>query len=218
MYKLILSILFCIYLTGCVTPLSLDEQTPKVNYVENEKVLIGIVDERKKVKAGKADTFVGVAHSSFGIPINWHVSDILSTEKLDKKKNLSNWLEYRIVTGLNSKGWHAESVYLNNNESESEINSILKENEAKTLIKLTLHEWYFSINLNWVTAFNFDTDTTFDIYHLENGAVLTKQFKERDVIEESANESPQNNVLRAYRDQLEQMFNDPQIKEALERY
>jgi hypothetical protein len=216
MYKLLFTVFVSLYLTGCVTPIPLDQQTPKANYIETDKVLISVIDERKKVKAGKKDTFVGVAHATFGIPVDWHVANILATEEGDKNRNLSDWLELRIVNGLNKKGWNSAKVDLDNSESETQINTILQENNAVTLIKLTLHEWYFSINLNWVTAFNFDTDTTVAIHHINEGQLLNKQFKERDVIEETASESPQNNVIRAYRDQLQQMFNDPEVQKALE--
>lgn len=218
MYKLLFSSLVSLYLAGCVSPIPLAQQTPEANYIETDKVLISIVDERKRVKEGKKDTFVGVAHATFGIPVDWHVANILATEKADKERNLSAWLEHRIVEGLNKKGWDSAKVHLDNSENEEQINSILKKEEAVTLIKLTLHEWYFSINLNWVSAFNFDTDTTLDIYHLNEGKLLTKEFKERDVVEESASESPQNNVMRAYRDQLQQIFNDPEVQKALAQH
>jgi hypothetical protein len=218
MYKLLFTVLLSVYLTGCVSPISLEEQVPKANYIESDKVLISIVDERKKIKEGKEETFVGVAHASFGIPVNWHVADVLATEKEDKKRTLSEWLEYRIVEGFNKKGWNVANIDLNNSATEAEINSILQDNDAATLITLTLHEWYFSINLNWVSAFNFDTDTTVAIHHINEGKLLNKHFKERDVIEESASESPQNNVMRAYRDQLQQIFNDPEVKKALSEH
>ncbi|WP_444940550.1 hypothetical protein ACJJI3_18760 [Microbulbifer sp. ZKSA004] len=61
-----------------------------------------------------------------------------------------------------------------------------------------LNEWYFSVNLNWVSAFNFDTNTDILVYSLEEGRLLAKNIAERDVVDEQANESPQNNILRAY--------------------
>ncbi len=48
MYKLLFAVLACVYLTGCVSPIPLEQQTVVTNYVESEKVLISIVDERKK--------------------------------------------------------------------------------------------------------------------------------------------------------------------------
>lgn len=217
MYKIILIILSSLYLTGCVSPIKFEQQIPTANYVEKEKVLISVVDERKKVKAGKNKTFIGVAHSSFGIPVDWHVNNVLATEKEDKGKNLSDWLEHRITSGLNQNGWNTEKVDLDNHEDANAVNELLKESDAVKLIKLTLYEWYFSINLNWVSAFNFDTDTAIEVFEVDEGQLLSKRITERDVVEESAKESPQNNVLRAYREQLKQILNDPELKKSLEK-
>lgn len=71
------------------------------------------------------------------------------------------------------------------------------------------------MNLNWVTAFNFDTNTNIIVYEIKNGKILSKNFSGRDVIDEKANESPQNNILRAYREQLIEILSDPEVKNSL---
>lgn len=78
-----------------------------------------------------------------------------------------------------------------------------------------LNEWYFSVNLNWVSAFNFDTNTDILVYSLEEGKLLAKNIAERDVVDEQANESPQNNILRAYKAQLDQIVNDEEVRNAV---
>ena len=80
---------------------------------------------------------------------------------------------------------------------------------------LNLNEWYFSINLGWVSSFNFDTDTLIQVYEIRNGKVLEKSIAGRNVIEEKSDESPQNNILRAYKAQLLEILNDPEIKNAI---
>jgi len=50
---------------------------------------------------------------------------------------------------------------------------------------------------------------------MQNGKILEKKFKDRDIIDEKADESPQNNILRAYRDQLQEILNDQIVAEAL---
>ncbi len=215
MYKLVSIAAVLLVLTGCVTPDSLEQQAPSLSYEKTGKVLISVVDERKRVKEGKPNDYIGRVHSSFGIPFDWHVKQVISTEDGDKERNLSDWLEYRIVHGLNNGGWETESVNLDSGESDSDVQQILLEKGAVSLIKLTLREWYFSINLNWVSAFNFDTDAIVSVYDIKDGVILNKVFKERDVIEESSTESPQNNVLRAYRDQLQQILGDDRVENAL---
>ncbi len=80
---------------------------------------------------------------------------------------------------------------------------------------LDIKEWYFSINLNWVSDFNFDSDTDVSVYRSERGRVAEFQVKERDVIEVKSSDSPQNNILKAYREQLKQLMNDPAVHTAL---
>ena len=50
---------------------------------------------------------------------------------------------------------------------------------------------------------------------MQNGKILEKKFKDRDIIDEKADESPQNNILRAYRNQLQEILNDKRVVSAL---
>jgi hypothetical protein len=215
MSRLLTIIITIASLTGCVTPVAIKDQLPKIYYTNNEKVLISVIDERRRVQQGKPEDFIGVAHGVFGIPADWHVGQVLATEEGDKERDLSDWLELRIVNGLNQEGWQSRAIDLNSLPDIDEATSRLVENDAPWLIALVLNEWYFSINLNWVTAFNFDTDTDIHVFHISSGKVLSKSFKERDVIEEMADESPQNNILGAYRAQIQQIFNDEALQNVL---
>ncbi|WP_060988837.1 hypothetical protein [Photobacterium leiognathi] len=208
-------LLVAFFITGCVSPIPLYEQAPDTNYNVTKKVLISVNDQRERVKEGKPEDFIGVAHATFGIPVDWHVSQVLATEEGDKEKTLADFLEHRILHGLQKQGWNVEAVKVTSGASDSEIMTLLADNQADKLIQLNINEWYFSINLNWVSAFNFDTDTLVKIYEVNDGQILEKQIAGRDVIEEKGDESPQNNVLRAYREQLVEIFSDPEVKSKL---
>lgn len=213
--KTIISATFVLLLTGCVTPIPLTEQAPKLTYQSQDKVVVAVVDNRKRVVEGKPKNYVGKAHASFGIPVDWHVNQVLATEDIDKDKNLSQFLEHRITTGLTNSGWNVVAANIDTQVNTQAAENLLKEHDAEKVLVLNLKEWYFSINLNWVTSFNFDTDTIIYVYEKEDGRTLEKNIAERDVIDEKASESPQNNVLRAYRDQLIDIFNDEEVKQAL---
>ncbi len=215
----IIPILFATFaLSGCVTPISLEEQTPNPAVTHEDKVVISVLDNRKRIADGdRTDTFVGVAHGSFGIPFDWHVNHVLVTEEGDNERNLAQFIEHRLAEGFKESGWQASEAGVKEIGSIEEVKSLLNEHQAQKLLVLNLEEWYFSINLNWVTAFNFDTDTFVTVYELQEGKLVEKRFKDRDVIEEKADESPQNNVLRAYRDQIIEIVTDPEIQAALEK-
>ncbi len=207
-----------IILSGCVTPISIEEQSPNPTVSRQERIVISVLDNRKRVvEQGKEKTFIGIAHGAFGIPVDWHAGTVLATEKDDKKKTLSQFLESRLVKGFVEENWDALPAGVQSIENSDEALKLMEKNEAQKLLVVDLKEWYFSINLNWVTAFNFDTDSIVSVYEVQDGQLIEKRFKERDVIEEKADESPQNNILRAYHDQLLQIITDQEVKEALER-
>ena len=212
---ILLPLILSVSMAGCVTPMSMGDQIPTVNYRNDQKVLISVIDKRKRVQAGKPRNFVGVAHGVFGIPVDWHVRQVLATEEGDKELDLSSWIQLRIVNGLNHEGWQTKAIDLSSLPDVDEAQSRMKQEDASWMIALVLNEWYFTINLNWVTAFNFDTDTDIHVFHINSGEVLQKNIKERDVIDEQASESPQNNILRAYKAQLQQILNDRDLQNVL---
>lgn len=212
--KSLVIVCFVIIASGCVSPIPLKEQVPSVSYKTNDKVIVAVIDNRKRVIAGKSKTYIGKAHGSFGIPFDWNIG-VISTEAGDKNRTLAEFLEYRIVAGLQNDGWNVKSGALSSKPTEEEAIAVLKRHNVTKLVLLDLKEWYFSINLNWVSAFNFDTDSAVSVYEIENGQIEEKTIAGRDVIDETSSESPQNNILRAYRDQLSEILNDDAVKQAL---
>lgn len=201
--------------TGCVSSIPFEQQLPQPAYQNDDSVLITVIDNRTRVQKGKPREFIGVAHGSFGIPFDWSVPQVLAVAEGDKERDLAEFLEHRLSNGLQQKGWQAQTVKMDHLPSAAEAEAALKQANAKTLLALELKEWYFSINLNWVSDFNFDTDTNIHVYQIDNGEVLSKNIAERDVIVQKASDSPQNNILIAYREQLRQIIDDPQVREVL---
>jgi hypothetical protein len=215
MFKRFFFFVFSLCLTGCVTHIPLNEQVPVIEYKNNDRLIVSVVDDRQRIKDGKARDFIGVAHAAFGIPVDWHVKHVLAVEEGDKERDLSQWLQYRVVKGLENKGWNVIGLELESVPDKVQAKSILEDNNSVKFLLMQIKEWYFSINLNWVSAFNFDTDTNVIIYEINNGEILSKNFSGRDVIDEKASESPQNNILRAYRDQLVEILSDQEVKNSL---
>ncbi|PKG56634.1 hypothetical protein CXF83_18320 [Shewanella sp. Choline-02u-19] len=212
MYKILLVAFAILTLSGCVSPIALQEQTPTPEYNNAAPILISVIDNRKKVKEGKPETFVGRVHATFGIPVDWDVDTILATEKDDKSLTLSQWLQKRIVKGLTEKGWQVKPADFKTVPTETIASYTLTEQGSQHLLVLDLQEWFFSINLNWVSSFNFDTNVDTYLFDKDSGLTYQHNTQERDVIDEKADESPQNNVLRAYHDQLLQILSDPALK------
>ena len=129
---------------------------------------------------------------------------------------LSEVLQSRIVYGLNLDGWDTIPYTSSTSPNVTNSKQQLLDSGADTLVTLVLNEWYFSINLNWVTAFNFDTDADIYVQSSDEETPFVNNVAERDVIDEEANDSPQNKILDAYRDQLIDIFDDSDIRAAIE--
>ncbi len=228
-------------LYACVSPIPLEKQIAQVNYQVSSPILIAVIDKRKRlstpeeikkaqeyvyggdeddesdssydVSAIRTEKFVGVAHGVYGIPSDLEIENI-APKKEDKDKTLAQFLADRIVKGLKKNNWNVQSIQLKTTDA-NKVRQTLNQHNATQLIILVLNEWYFSINLNWVSAFNFDTDVTIFSYSKNRDSVFSKQIKERDVIDEKATDSFQNFILSAYKAQLDQIFNDIELKEAL---
>jgi hypothetical protein len=218
MIKCLRPLLCLFFLTGCVSHIPLSEQAPALSYASKEPLVIGVIDSRKRVKAGKPRTFIGVAHGVFGIPSDCEVDPWIAVEEGDDKKDLAQFLQKRIVTGLSNKGWKVSEIDVETVPNLNQAEALLTKYKTKHLLVLQLNEWFFSINLNLVTAFNFDTDTDVIIFSKEKGQVLTKKFAGRDVVDVKGNDSYQNQILMAYREQLNEIFNNPEIQKSLQDY
>lgn len=201
--------------SACVSHIPLAQQVPSTTYVGHQPLLVSVIDERRRVKAGKPRTFIGIAHGAFGIPADWNIKPVLAVEDGDKNRDLAQFLQFRIVRGLGDKGWQASEYPLAAIPGSDELRKLQEDHPGRSLLLMRLNEWYFSINLNWVTAFNFDTDVDVLVFDATGSKVLEKNLAARDVVDEQASQSPQNHILMAYRDRLAKILEDPDVRAAL---
>lgn len=202
-------------LCGCASSIPLTQQHSAPEYSAPGFVGVSVVDQRKRVKGGKDPNFIGVVHGAFGIPYDWHVDPVLAVEPGDDERNLAEFLEFRMISGLSAKEWQAKGAGLSIKPSDDEVLQLMSANNLDYVLLLQIREWYFSINLNWVSAFNFDTDTLVYVYKSGKGLVLKKEISGRDVVDEEASQSLQNHILLAYKAQLDEIINDSDIREAI---
>lgn len=214
MYR-ILALAFGLLLSGCVANVPLTRQTPELDYAADGPVVVAVIDDRKRVREGKPRTFIGRAHGAFGIPFDWHVHPAISVEPGDKDRDLAQLLRHRLVAGMSAAGWSAIEAPDSTALDPAGAQKLLEQLGASRLLKITLEEWFFSINLNWVTAFNFDTDVLVSVYQDGQVASLEKRIAGRDVIDVESDQSPRNHILLAYRDQLSEIVSDKDVQAAL---
>lgn len=204
-------------LAGCVTPLPMAKEAPDVNYKVTRPVVVSVVDERDILSEGKPPTFIGVAHSVFGIPMDMQAYPWFVSDEARKDQTLAQALEERIVVGLNDEGWQLTGAALTKPPTKDEAVSLMAARSAQRMLVLSLTRWYASINLNWVTAFNFDWGYRLEVYDPQGNAVANVADSGRDVVDMKADDSAQNRIKIAYRDRLIKILERPEVRAALEQ-
>lgn len=216
MLKAVIIVAATALLAGCVTPLPIEKTAPDLSYKVTRPVTITVIDTRDVLAEGKPATYVGKAHVSFGIPVDLQVYPTLTQDKAKKNQTLALNLQERIAVGLNDEGWRVTPATFSKVPLKDEIAPLVTANGTERVIVLTLKTWYFSLNLNWVTAFNFDWGYNLHILDAQGETLADLTDKGRDVVDEKANDSPSNQVNLAYRDRLIKIFERPEVKAALQ--
>lgn len=203
-------------LTGCVTPIPLAQEAPDLSYKATRPVVVTVVDERDVLAEGKPPTYIGRAHSVFGIPSDMQVYPWFVSDKAKKDQTLAQALQDRIVVGLSDEGWQITAADYSKPPSRDEVVSLLASRGSDRLVVLSVTTWFVSINLNWVSAFNFDWGYRLEVLDAQGTSVASISDTGRDVVDEKADESPQNMIKMAYRERLIKILERPEVRAALE--
>jgi hypothetical protein len=201
--------------SGCVSHLPVEEQAPAVSFKAPARVVVSVIDQRHWLQEGKNGSFIGRAHGTFGIPTDLAVYPYYAVGRKHKKQSLASALEERIVLGLTGNGWRATAANSATPLSAEEIRAALAGDPGGKLLVVTLREWFVSLNLNWVTAFNFDWDVDIEVLGAD-GSSLKHSAKGRDVVDVEYNQSYPNHIRLAYRDRLTKLLEEPAVRAALE--
>ena len=213
---LCLSILLAaMLLTGCVTPIPLAQEAPDLSYKATRSMVVAVIDERDFLAQGKPPTYIGRAHGVFGIPSDMQTYPWFVSDKSKKKQTLAQALEERIVVGLNDEGWQLVTAGYTARPTKDETLTLLATHNAQRLLVLSITQWFASINLNWVTAFNFDWGYRFDVLDEQGIVVASIADFGRDVVDEEAKQSPQNTIKMAFRERIIKILERPEVKTAL---
>lgn len=202
-------------LSACVAPIPVKDQAPKVAYSAKEKIALVVIDARTTLKeAKKPPTYIGVAHSVFGIPTSMQIYPWVAL-KDEKSLTLAQWLEQRIADALQGTG---ASVVRVDEQGHLDADSAKRAAQAMSpdrAMLITLNEWSVNINLNWVGSFDFDWGYTVAVFDKTGVQITSFKDSGQDVVEEHASDSPKNMITAAWRTRLEKLLERPEIKQAL---
>ena len=203
-------------LGGCVTPIPLEKEAPDLSYKATTAVVVSVLDERDALAQGKSPAYIGRAHSVFGIPTDMTVYPWFVSDKARKDQTLAQALEERIVVGLSDEGWQVTGAGSTGRLAPDAVAAMLASRGAQRMAVLTITQWFASINLNWVTAFNFDWGYRMDVLDAQGQVVTSIVDAGRDVVDEQADQSPQNMLKLAFRDRLIKILERPELRAALQ--
>jgi len=207
---------------GCVSRISMSEQSPTPSYQSKERTVVSIIDKRDSTKIGNPLNYIGRLAAS-AQPDNSGSSLMVypfltgsTKDKTKKTQTLAGFLEERIVFGLMEGEWNVLPGELSDRPQNTDIINLMKEREAQKLLLIELKEWHMNIHLKFVSAYaNFDWNINVEIIDSDAQSILKTSIKGRDVVDIKAKDSLSNLILKAYRDRLQNIFEEPKIKEAL---
>lgn len=216
MFRTLMAVMAMCMLSACVTPISLEAQTPKLAYKAPEKMMVGVVEQRERVLAGKPANFAGYARMN-GIPFDWTIKIIAGPKSPEGDKTMSQFLAGRIASGLKSGGSDVVELALAKPLSDEEATKVLTDAGAKTLVTVVDKDWHFDVNTNWVGKFKFNTDVDVIVQRVGGGTILRKSFQDSQAIQGEGDNSWPNMILAAYKAKLEQILSDPEVVAAISR-
>jgi len=119
------------------------------------------------------------------------------------------------VVGLNDEGWQVASADTGTRPTPDEARALLESRGAQRMLVLSITQWFASLNLNWVTAFNFDWGYRVEVLDAQGATIADFADSGRDVVDAQADQSPQNMLKLAFRDRLIKILERPDPRAAL---
>ena len=215
LYWICSSVLIGSIISGCVTPMTMEEQSPDLDYLHENSIVISVIDARVSAQRATPETHIGSAQDAFDKVISLETYPWFVSNEEKRKQALSDALAERIVFGLNDEGWDAIPANFSDMPSSRETESILQSQNAENLLVLTLKKWNVSLNLNWITALIFDWDIAVTIINKSGKKLAEFTDSGTDIIDEESGRSFADHIRLAYRQRLISILEDEKIRMAL---
>ncbi len=190
-----------LYLAGCASVLTVEQSSPEVNLSPELKALsVAVVDSRPYVvNKDKSPAFEGIIRSGLGIPYSYNTPT---------QEPMAVYLGNRISHGIRKNGVEV-SVY--STTAGMPLKEVF-ENVAsygKTAVVINLNEWKYDSH-----PFSDSSWYDMDVYVIDKNAeqLAYKKFSGEEDIPGSG---IVNEMLLLYKNRFEQVFSDPEIRNAL---
>jgi len=202
-------------LAARVAPIPIKDQAPNVTYAASEKIALVVIDARPVLTEDKKPpTYIGVAHTVFGIPADMQMCPWVALKE-EKSLTLAQGLEQRIADALEGTGANVVRVDAGAHADAASARRAAQNLDADRVMLITLDEWSVNISLNWVASFDFDWGYNVDIYDKAGAQITSFKDSGQDVVKERASDSPRNMITAAWRARLEKLFERSEVRQAL---
>ncbi len=199
--KLLIVLVSGLYLTGCVSVLSLEESAPQVNVDKDVSSLsLSVVDLRPYVVNNeKKPAFEGVIRSSIGIPYSYYTLG---------QKPMADYLAVRLEHGIKSQNVNVNVYPTDLDTNIEELKSTLKKDGMPSIL-VTLNEWKYDHHAFYDNSW-YDVDIT--VMNNSGDSVVTKNYKgENDI----SGMNISNEMLRIYKLRFEEILSDKDLLDVL---
>ena len=213
--RYLLALGLAIPLAACVAPIPIKDQAPKVAYSVNRKVAVAVIDSRPDLTVDKKPpTFIGHAHTLFGIPADMQVYPWVALKE-EKDFTLAQELEQRIVDALQANGATVVHVKSGANADPASAKRAVLDLDADRVLLITLNKWWVDVNLNWVGSFELDWGYTVAVSDKSGTVMSTFTDSGQDIVKEHASDSPRNMITEAFRARLEKLMDRSEVRTSL---
>lgn len=204
MKRLVLILLAGLSLSGCVTPLTIENSAPAISATGGNNYLLSVIENRPYVLSGKKDTnYAGIVRGAFGIPAFVPTPD---------RKPLVDFLAARLAHGLKST---SGTVSIQNHSSPPALDQVADDTKGAAAdrgIAVRLHEWRFDFGMfSWRFFYSVDIE----IYDGAGKRITAKHFSGDDVPPWDGNNSPNNMAELHYKRKFEEFFATEELRAAL---
>lgn len=209
MTRLLAILAVCVLSGGCAVGVTheYDAADTKFNVETEAEVAVATHDQRPYViEGGKTENFVGLSRGGWGNPF-----DITTASN----NSLADDFSASIVSGFTAGNVKAKAVQLSPQDKEPSARAALLAAKANRYVMLTINEWKSDTYANTKIVY----DILLRVFDASGTKRAAKQLFGEDHLGGSAfNPTAHSRLVVpvAFRSKLKELFNDPEIKSALQ--
>lgn len=196
-----------VFLSGCVTPLTVENSAIQVPLSAKEKVAVVTIENRPYVLSGKkTDRFEGIMRGSYGIPINLN--------NIEKKK-FTDYIGDRVAQGFSNAGYTVTKLSLGHGATDAEVRDKIIEAHSDRGFAVRLDDWRIDWGGFIVPSWQFFYAVDISVYDGSGTLLCRRTFSGRDVPLVEGKDSIFNNSVKHYQFKFKEFLNDRRIVDAL---